>query len=55
MLSYSNIYYLIINLGPTGAGKTTVITILKNVEKVTVYMMNPKSITVDELYGTMDS
>jgi dynein heavy chain len=41
-------------VGPTGSGKSTVIEILKKVESVTIYCMNPKAITVDELYGTMD-
>lgn len=41
-------------VGPTGAGKSSVIEILKNVESVTIYVMNPKSITVNELYGVMD-
>lgn len=41
-------------VGPTGAGKSTVIEILKKVDNVTIYYMNAKSITVNELYGTMD-
>ena len=41
-------------VGPTGSGKSTVIDILKKVESVTVYYMNPKAITVDELYGQMN-
>jgi dynein heavy chain len=38
-------------VGPTGAGKSTVIEILKKVEGSTIYCINPKSITVPELYG----
>ena len=41
-------------VGPTGAGKSTVIEILKKVDNVFIYYMNAKSITVNELYGTMD-
>ena len=41
-------------VGPTGSGKSTVIEILKKVDNVTIYCINPKSITVNELYGTMD-
>ena len=41
-------------VGPTGAGKSTVIEILKKVENVFIYYMNAKSITTNELYGTMD-
>lgn len=41
-------------VGPTGSGKSTIIEILKKVESVTIYCMNPKAITVNELYGTMD-
>ena len=38
-------------VGPTGAGKSTVIEILKKVENVFIYYMNAKSITTNELYG----
>lgn len=38
-------------VGPTGSGKTAVIEILKKVEGSTIYFINPKSITVPELYG----
>jgi len=41
-------------VGPTGSGKSSVIEILKKVENVIIYCMNPKAITIDELYGTMD-
>lgn len=41
-------------VGPTGSGKSTVIDILKKVENATIYFINPKAITVNELYGTMD-
>jgi len=41
-------------VGPTGSGKSTIIEILKKVDSVTIYCMNPKAITVNELYGTMD-
>jgi len=41
-------------VGPTGSGKSTVIEILKRVENVTIFCMNPKSITVNELYGVMN-
>lgn len=41
-------------VGPTGAGKTTIIDILKRVENTLIYFINPKAITVNELYGTMD-
>jgi len=41
-------------VGPTGSGKSAVIEILKKVENATIYCMNPKAITVNELYGTMD-
>lgn len=41
-------------VGPTGSGKSTIIEILKKVESVTIYCMNPKAITINELYGTMD-
>lgn len=42
-------------VGPTGAGKTSVLEILKKVEGATIYTINPKSITVSELYGEMHS
>jgi len=42
-------------VGPTGSGKSTVIDILKKVEKVFIFCMNPKAQTVNELYGIMDS
>ena len=41
-------------VGPTGSGKSSVIEILKRVESTTIYAMNPKSITVKELYGEMN-
>ncbi len=41
-------------VGPTGAGKSTVIQGLKHVLNTTIYYINPKSITTNELYGTMD-
>lgn len=41
-------------VGPTGAGKSTVIEILKRVEQVVIYYINPKAITTNELYGVMD-
>lgn len=41
-------------VGPTGSGKSTVIDILKKVENAQIYFINPKAITVNELYGTMD-
>ena len=41
-------------VGPTGSGKSAVIEILKRVENSTAYYINPKAITVNELYGVMD-
>lgn len=41
-------------VGPTGSGKSAVIEILKKVEGSTIYSINPKSITVPELYGEMN-
>ena len=41
-------------VGPTGSGKSTVIEILKKVEKVFIFCLNPKAQTVNELYGIMD-
>lgn len=41
-------------VGPTGSGKSTVIDILKKVEKVFIFCLNPKAQTVNELYGIMD-
>ncbi|GFO48620.1 dynein heavy chain 6, axonemal [Plakobranchus ocellatus] len=55
-------------VGPTGGGKTTILTILAKTlsrlheqglqddfyQPVHVYTMNPKSITMDELYGGID-
>lgn len=41
-------------VGPTGAGKSTVINIYRSVENAQCYYINPKSITTNELYGTMD-
>jgi len=41
-------------VGPTGSGKSAVIDILKRVESTTIYYINPKAITVNELYGTME-
>ena len=38
-------------VGPTGSGKSSVIQILKKVEGSTIFCMNPKAITVVELYG----
>jgi len=41
-------------VGPTCSGKSTVINILQRVENTTVYYINPKAITINELYGVMD-
>jgi dynein heavy chain len=41
-------------VGPTGSGKSAVIEILKRVESVLIYYINPKAITVNELYGVME-
>ena len=41
-------------VGPTCAGKSTVINIYRAVENVQCYYINPKAITTNELYGTMD-
>lgn len=41
-------------VGPTGSGKSAVIDILKRVESTTIYYINPKAQTVNELYGTME-
>ena len=41
-------------VGPTGAGKSTVIELYKQIDNVHVYYINPKSITTNELYGEMD-
>lgn len=41
-------------VGPTGSGKSAVIEILKRVESASVYYINPKAITVNELYGVME-
>lgn len=41
-------------VGPTGSGKSSIIEILKQVESATTYVMNSKSITINELYGTMN-
>lgn len=41
-------------VGPTGAGKSTVIELYKQIDNVQIYYINPKSITVNELYGEMD-
>ena len=41
-------------VGPTGSGKSSVIEILRKVENATIYCINPKSITVSELYGEMN-
>lgn len=41
-------------VGPTCSGKSTVIDVLKQVEKAHVYYINPKSISIKELYGVMD-
>lgn len=41
-------------VGPTGSGKSSVIQILKRVQNSNVFAMNPKSITVNELYGQMN-
>lgn len=40
-------------VGPTGAGKSSVLQILQKVEGAVIYTINPKSITVSELYGEM--
>ncbi len=42
-------------VGPTGAGKSTVIDLYRQVDNVQVFFINPKSITVTELYGDMDA
>lgn len=42
-------------VGPTCSGKSTVISILKLVEQASTYPINPKAVTVDELYGVMDN
>ena len=41
-------------VGPTCAGKSTVINIYRSVENAQCYYINPKAITTNELYGTMD-
>ena len=41
-------------VGPTCAGKSTVINIYRAVENAQCYYINPKAITTNELYGTMD-
>ena len=41
-------------VGPTCAGKSTVINIYRAVETAQCYYINPKAITTNELYGTMD-
>ena len=41
-------------VGPTGSGKSTVIEVLKRVENTFIYYINPKAITVNELYGIME-
>ena len=42
-------------VGPTGSGKSTVIDLYRQVDNVLVYYINPKSITISELYGDMDA
>jgi len=42
-------------VGPTGAGKSSVIEVLRKVEGAVIFSINPKSITVSELYGEMHS
>lgn len=42
-------------VGPTGAGKSTVIDLYRQVDNVQVFYINPKSISVTELYGDMDA
>jgi dynein heavy chain len=41
-------------VGPTGSGKSAVIEVLKRVENAGIYYINPKAITVNELYGVME-
>jgi len=41
-------------VGPTGSGKSTVIAGLRHVQNATCFFINPKSITTNQLYGTMD-
>jgi len=42
-------------VGPTGAGKSVVIEILrKSSENTVIHVLNPKAITVNELYGVLD-
>ena len=41
-------------VGPTGSGKSAVIEVLKRVENAMIYYINPKAITVNELYGVME-
>ena len=41
-------------VGPTGSGKSAVIEILRRVENTLIYYINPKAITVNELYGVME-
>jgi len=46
-------------VGQTGGGKSVIISSLKNAQtrlgkKTTLYTINPKAITVDELYGELD-
>ena len=40
-------------VGPTGAGKSSVIEVLRKVEGAVTFVINPKAITVPELYGEM--
>jgi dynein heavy chain len=41
-------------VGPTGSGKTAVINAYRHIENAQCFYINPKSITTNELYGTMD-
>ena len=41
-------------VGPTGAGKSTVIGVLQILESAQLFFINPKSITTNQLYGVMD-
>ena len=47
-------------VGPTGGGKSVIIDSLKNAlgaaedSKVSIYVLNPKMMTVNELYGVLD-
>ncbi|OMJ83653.1 hypothetical protein SteCoe_15380 [Stentor coeruleus] len=41
-------------LGPAMSGKTTIYTILSKIKGIKVHCLNPKSITIGELYGDMN-